>query len=261
MARAPLDRPDLLPPAQATPAPARSPLSSLRWSIAAGRSALPCWKLARREFSDCPTLPAPSSVRRAMIPPCAGRRPRRPLAGRPAPRPGVPAAGGGAGLGKPRIGIAVEFGEAQCSLLLNQVRFRSRKVRLGLADATLRIHRRLARLQLILAQLFLQHGDLIPRALHFCLRVGERGARLILLRAHLCVVEPRDHLPRRHGVALAHGDFENFSAGFRRYRGIVAFDAPAERDDVGRQTGGGKKYLPDDERGEDDPGNEEYPHD
>ena len=159
--------------------------------------------------------------------------------------------GSGAGFRQPRVGIAVEFREPQRRLLLDEVRFRGRQVRLRLPDAALRIHRRLAGLQLILAQLVLQHGDLIARALHFCLRVGERGPRLIFFRAHLRIVEPRDHLAGRYGVAFAHGDFENFPAGFRRHRGIVAFNASAERNDAGRKIWRGKKYFPDHERGDD----------
>ena len=158
--------------------------------------------------------------------------------------------GSGAGLRKPRVGIAVEFGEPQRGLLLREVRLRGRQVRLRLPNAALRIHRRLARLQLILAQLILQHGDLIARGLRFCLRVGERGPRLIFARAHLRIVEPRDHLAGRYGVALADGDLENFPARLRRHCGIVAFNAPAERNDAGRQTRRGEKYLPYHERGD-----------
>ena len=120
--------------------------------------------------------------------------------------------GSGAGLRKPRVGVAVEFGEPQRGLLLREVRLRGRQVRLRLPNAAIRIRRRLARLQLILAQLILQHGDLIARGLRFCLRVDERGPRLIFARAHLRVVEPRDHLARRYGVAFADGDLENFPA-------------------------------------------------
>jgi hypothetical protein len=64
----------------------------------------------------------------------------------------------------------------------------------------------LARLQLILAQLILQHGDLISRGLRFSLCVDERGPRLIFACAQLRIVEARDHLAGRYSVTFADGD-------------------------------------------------------
>ncbi len=159
--------------------------------------------------------------------------------------------GYGPRLGEPRVGIAVEFGKPQRGLLLREVRLRFRKVRLCLPHTAIRIHQGLARLQLILTQRILQHCDLIVRGLRLVLRVDERSSRRILRSSHLRVVEPRDHLAGGYGVALAHGDFKNLAARFWRHGRIVAFDAPAERDDVGRQGGRGEKYLPDGERGDD----------
>ena len=92
----------------------------------------------------------------------------------------------GASLREPRVGIAVEFGKPQRGLLLREIRFRGRKVRLRLSDSARRIGRGLGGLELILVQLILQHCDLIASGLRFGLRVGQRGPRLIFARARTC---------------------------------------------------------------------------
>ena len=109
-----------------------------------------------------------------------------------------------------------------------------------MANAAICIRCRSAPLKLILSQLILQDGDLIARDLRFGLCVNERGPRLIFAGAHLRVVEPRDHLAHRYGVALADGDLEDFPAVFG-HCGIVAFNASTERNNAVRQTGAAKK--------------------
>ena len=85
------------------------------------------------------------------------------------------------------------------------------------------------------------------------------GARLIFPGANLGIVERRDHLTGFDAVAFLHVDRGDATRHLRRDRGVVAFDASAECDDV---TGSAtrEKQQPyadrDDDRGDDDDGNQ-----
>src|ERR1700690_1853596 len=92
MAPAPSNRIDRPAPAQVAPAPAPFPPLWMRLSLVAGQSALPCRKPATRGFLDFLNLPARSSARRGMLPPCVARQRPLQLVDRPALRLGAPAA-------------------------------------------------------------------------------------------------------------------------------------------------------------------------
>ena len=140
--------------------------------------------------------------------------------------------GDGAGLGELGVGVLVEQRELIRRLLLRELRFGRGQFGFRLADPAGRIDFRLLGVQLRLPHLLFEHRDLIARGARLRFGVGQRGLRLFFARPNLVIVQQGDDVAGLDGVAFADADLENAAAQLRRDRGIVAFDAAAQRDHV-----------------------------
>ena len=88
--------------------------------------------------------------------------------------------------------------------------------------------------ELALAELLVEHGDLVLAQLHARLGLPDGSLGLLLARADLLVVEHGDDLPGLDLVALAHGDLADAPRGLGRDGRVVALDPPAHGDHAGR---------------------------
>ena len=135
-------------------------------------------------------------------------------------------------LGQPDVGISVERRELECRLLLRKLRLCRRQIGVRLLDATGRVDPGLIGLQLRLAFLLLQPGDLNLGDLRSRLRLGQGRPRHVLSRSHLVIVEHRDDVSGFHAVALAHADIQEPAGRLWRDSGAVTLDPAAQRQDV-----------------------------
>src|SRR5262249_20332850 len=94
---------------------------------------------------------------------------------------------------------------------------------------------------------------------HPRLGLAHGGARLLLARADLLVVENGDDLPRLEWITFAHRDLANPAGGLRGDRRVVAFDATAHRDDArghgarrDHETPGAESYETEDDHRRDE---------
>ena len=155
--------------------------------------------------------------------------------------------------------LLVRGREAVLGLLLLEQRLRRSDLRLGLRDVTGDVGAGLLRLKVRAAQLRLHDRDLLLGGVGAGAGRLDGGGRLLSLRANLGIVERRDHLTGLDAVAFLHVDRGDPSRSLGRDRGVVAFDASAQCDDV---TGNAirKKQKPhadrDDDRCDDDDGNQ-----
>ena len=92
----------------------------------------------------------------------------------------------------------------------------------------------------------LEHGDLVAagpdaRALGL---PAPAAVACSLARAHLLVVEHRQHLTRLDAIAFAHGDLADAARSPGRHRRVIALDPPAHRDHAWRNGGRGEEETP-----------------
>ena len=174
------------------------------------------------------------------------------------------ALGNRAGRREFRVGVFIEQRQAVGGLLLSEVGLSRGHIGFRLAHTSVGIELGLGHEQLVLLQLLLEDGDLILRRLCAGLGRRQRGARGVLARSNLRIVENGDHVAGFDAVALAHAHFENAPGGLWSDGGIVALDAAAHGDDTVRHAGRSKKSSPDDKGGhqqqaEDDEHRQQFP--
>ena len=114
-------------------------------------------------------------------------------------------------------------------LRLRELGIRAGELAFGFVHAPLRVQLRLVDGEMVLHELLLQHGDLVLREPDARVGLPHRGFGLLLARAHLLVVDRRDHLARVDAIAFAHGDADDATAGLGRDEGVVALDPAAHR--------------------------------
>jgi hypothetical protein len=131
-----------------------------------------------------------------------------------------------------RLAVPLRLGVGRFGL--GQLGFGSGQAALGLADATLGIGARLVHAELVLPELFVQHGDLVLGQAHARLRLADHRLGLLLSRADLLVVEYGDDLPRLDLIALAHAELADPSGRLGGDRRIVTLDASTHRDNAVR---------------------------
>jgi hypothetical protein len=98
--------------------------------------------------------------------------------------------------------------------------------------------------QATLFELRLQDGDLMTRSTQTRFSLRDVRLRLFHARLDLIVVKCGDHLAGLDLIAFSHGDLTNASGGLRGHRRVVAFDAPAYRNDFPRRVRLAQKEPP-----------------
>jgi hypothetical protein len=153
-------------------------------------------------------------------------------------------------LGQAHVGVALPPRLGVGGLGPGQLRLGRGQPRFGFADTTLGVGAGLLHADLVLAELLVQHGDLV--AGHALPRLGLSHRRLGLLLAgpDLLIVQQRDRLTGLHPVALADRDLADASRGLRGDGGIVALDPSADRDHPRREVGRREEDAPGDDRAE-----------
>ncbi len=152
--------------------------------------------------------------------------------------------GNGTGLHQFLISVVVELGQTQGSFLLGKIGLGGGQIGLGLPYAPGCVHFGLLRHQLVLLQLLFVNGNLIGGRFGSGIRASQSGTGLVFTRADLGVVKKGKGIAGFDSVAFAHADFDDAALGFRRDGGIVAFDAPAQRDNAVGNTRVGEVASP-----------------
>jgi hypothetical protein len=99
-------------------------------------------------------------------------------------------------------------------------------------------------LQLVLAQLLVEDGNLIARRLGLCFDRLEPRTSLVFARSHLLIVENGDDVAGLHAITVADADLEDASPGLWRDRGVVSLDAPAQGHDGVRNARADEEEAP-----------------